>query len=130
MHDRGHATAGRTSEQVCELTVVTPDGAESRTVRVPHGARALLGLPRRGIPGIPIGCRGGGCGVCRVRVAAGTYDVARMSRRHVSDADAATGVVLACRLLPLSDLTIEPAPGRAIAVAPDRIGNKETPTWH
>lgn len=59
---------------------------------------------------IPVGCRGGGCGVCRVRIVDGTYTTRRMSRRHVSEADEADGVALACRVIPTSDITIQCAP--------------------
>jgi ferredoxin len=50
--------------------------------------------------------------VCRIRVLDGSYTAKRMSRRHVSDADEAAGIVLACRVVPTSDLTVhcEPAP--------------------
>jgi ferredoxin len=59
---------------------------------------------------IPVGCRGGGCGVCRVRILDGTYTTRRMSRRHVSQADEADGVALACRVIPTSDITVQCAP--------------------
>lgn len=56
---------------------------------------------------IPVGCRGGGCGVCRIRIADGEYEAKKMSRKHVSEGDQANGVVLACRIYPRSDLSIE-----------------------
>ena len=36
---------------------------------------------------IPVGCRGGGCGVCRIHVRAGQFHTGRMSRKHISEAD-------------------------------------------
>lgn len=56
---------------------------------------------------IPVGCRGGGCGVCRIHVRAGEYRTGRMSRKHISEADESAGTVLACRVFPQSDLEIE-----------------------
>lgn len=56
--------------------------------------------------GIPKGCCGGGCGVCKVEVLAGTYDAKPMSRSHVSAEDQAAGRVLACRIFPRSDLEL------------------------
>ena len=56
---------------------------------------------------IPVGCRCGGCGLCLIRVVEGHYDSKRMSRAHVSEADEASGRVLACRIFPSSDLIIE-----------------------
>ena len=45
-----------------------------------------------------------------VHVLEGTYEALRMSARHVSPDDLANGVVLACRIVPTSDLVVEPAP--------------------
>jgi len=69
--------------------------------------RVLIAMERHGANYIGIGCRGGGCGFCRVRVVGGEYRVARMSTVKVSAADQEKGFVLACQLYPLSDLLIE-----------------------
>ncbi|SFQ43926.1 Ferredoxin [Geopseudomonas sagittaria] len=61
---------------------------------------------------VPVGCRGGGCGLCKVQVLSGEFDCGRMSSRHVPAEARARGEVLACRLFPRSDLAIQrPAPG-------------------
>ncbi len=64
-----------------------------------------IGLPMLEV--IPVGCRGGGCGICRIRILAGDYDVDKMSRKHVPEQDQAKGIALACRVYPRSDLAIE-----------------------
>lgn len=56
---------------------------------------------------IPIGCCNGGCGVCKVRVTAGRYVTRKMSRAVCGEEEEASGCVLACKLYPRSDLTIE-----------------------
>jgi ferredoxin len=66
----------------------------------------LAGMERLCKKGIPVGCRGGGCGVCKVQVESGHVRSKVMSRDHVSEQDEATGCVLACRIQPESDLTI------------------------
>ena len=66
----------------------------------------LEGMEALGKRGIPVGCRGGGCGVCKVEVVAGEYSKRVMSRQHVSEADEAAGCVLACRIKPNSDLAV------------------------
>ena len=71
----------------------------------------LAGMRRSGMTGIPVGCRGGGCGVCRIQVLDGEFEHARMSRAHVSERDEQAGVALACRVYPRRDLRIE-ATGR------------------
>jgi len=65
---------------------------------------------RMGVPlleAIPVGCRGGGCGICRIRILTGRYESKKMSRKHISEDDQARGIVLACRIYPLSELKIE-----------------------
>lgn len=64
---------------------------------------------------IKVGCRNGGCGVCRVRVLSGSYLSEKMTRSRISEADEAQRIVLACRILPGSDLTFEPLPLNAAA---------------
>lgn len=59
---------------------------------------------------ITVGCRGGGCGVCRIKVEAGDYELKKMSRKHVTEEEQASGVALACRVFPVSDLRIEVLP--------------------
>jgi len=67
----------------------------------------LQGMCRLGKRGIPSGCRGGGCGVCKVAVKSGEYEARRMSSCHISEEDLQEGVVLACRIYPSSDLELE-----------------------
>ena len=61
-----------------------------------------IGLKRR----IPVGCRQGGCGVCKVEVLEGNYRARVMSRAHVTRDDQEQGRVLACCIWPTSDLRI------------------------
>ena len=67
-----------------------------------------VGLPMLQV--IPIGCRGGGCGVCRIKVVSGEFEAKKMSRKHVSEDAQAGGVALACRVYPRSALEIELLP--------------------
>ncbi|MCG7912909.1 MAG: 2Fe-2S iron-sulfur cluster-binding protein [Candidatus Thiodiazotropha weberae] len=66
----------------------------------------LQGMEQLGKRGIPVGCRGGGCGVCRVQVTSGNFLNAKMSRSVISEADESKRIVLACRCTPTSDLSI------------------------
>ena len=66
----------------------------------------LQGMAKLGKRGIPIGCRGGGCGVCKVEVTEGEYLKKAMSRAHVSPHDEECGRVLACRVYPRSDVKV------------------------
>lgn len=70
-------------------------------------ASVLAGMARLGRRGIPCGCRGGGCGVCKVTVLSGQYQARAMSRAHISEAEQQAGTVLACRIYPNSDLSLK-----------------------
>ena len=67
----------------------------------------LQGMEALGRKGIPVGCRNGGCGVCKVQVTQGRYTARAMSREHVSDEDEGAGRVLACRVRPASDMSLQ-----------------------
>lgn len=56
---------------------------------------------------VPKGCHNGGCGVCKIKVHSGKYSTLKMSRKHISEEEEKMGVVLACRILPLSEMVIE-----------------------
>jgi ferredoxin len=68
-------------------------------------------MKRAGLRTTLIGCRGGGCGVCRVRIVEGSYHTRRMSREHVTADDEAAGYALGCCLYPDSDLVLRVTPG-------------------
>lgn len=81
---------------------------ESGTSYACRSKESLLeGMHRLGRRGIPLGCRGGGCGVCKVQIAEGQYHTGVMSRDHVSPQDEAQGRVLACRVFPCSDISLK-----------------------
>ncbi|MCF8155701.1 MAG: 2Fe-2S iron-sulfur cluster binding domain-containing protein [Rhodoferax sp.] len=66
----------------------------------------LEGMESLGKKGIPAGCRGGGCGVCKVQVLSGSYTKRVMSREHVSEQEESKGCVLACRVRPTSAIAL------------------------
>lgn len=67
----------------------------------------LQGMARIGRKGIPVGCLNGGCGVCKIRIIAGSVRcVGAMSRAHVSQDEEAQGICLACRVAPLERVEV------------------------
>jgi len=68
--------------------------------------RALLAMEHQGQHLIPVGCRRGGCGICKVKVLSGEYETLVMSRAQVSEEEEANGYALACRLMPRGDLKL------------------------
>lgn len=67
----------------------------------------LIAMSRSGRRGIPLGCRGGGCGVCKVEVTAGEYETRAMSCQHVTEEDRAGHRLLACRVFPRGDVSVK-----------------------
>jgi ferredoxin len=57
--------------------------------------------------GIPVGCRNGGCGACKVRINTGHYQTRKMNRAVVSEKDEAERCVLACKTYPSGDLVLQ-----------------------
>lgn len=55
---------------------------------------------------IDSGCRGGGCGVCKIAILEGEAELGPMSAAHVTPDERAAGKALACRVYPRSDLTV------------------------
>jgi len=89
---------------VTRHTVTIDETGES--YRCSREENVLRGMEKLGRKGIPVGCRGGGCGVCKIEVVEGRYEAKVMSREHVSEADEACGRVLACRINPTTDLRL------------------------
>ncbi|WP_326537205.1 2Fe-2S iron-sulfur cluster-binding protein [Pseudorhodoferax sp.] len=67
----------------------------------------LSAMERLGRKGIPVGCRNGGCGVCKVRVREGSYRTGRMSRAVLSAAEQAERCTLACKTYPQGEMAVE-----------------------
>lgn len=74
----------------------------------PTERNVLKAMEQLGRKGIPVGCRGGGCGVCRVQVVGeGRYRTGKMSREQVPLEDEEQGICLACKLFPEADLRLK-----------------------
>ncbi|WP_110070740.1 2Fe-2S iron-sulfur cluster binding domain-containing protein [Halomonas sp. A11-A] len=75
-----------------------------------EGQSVLKGMEQVGIRCVPVGCRGGGCGYCMIKVLSGSYECGKMSKRHVPVESMEKGEVLACRIYPKNNLVIECQP--------------------
>lgn len=74
----------------------------------PAERNVLKAMEQLGRKGIPVGCRGGGCGVCRVQVIGdGLYRTGKMSREQVPVGDEENGICLACKLFPEGNLRLK-----------------------
>jgi len=86
---------------------VSVEGAEA-SFTCSEDVSVLVAMHALGRSDIAVGCRGGGCGVCKVRVVSGRYAIGKMSRAHVTVEDERRGDVLACQIRPRSDLVVRP----------------------
>ena len=74
--------------------------------RCADDVHVLAAMEQAGCRGIPVGCRNGGCGACKVRVTGGRYETRKMNRAVLSAAEEADGCVLACKTYPRSDMAV------------------------
>lgn len=72
----------------------------------PASTTLLQAMTRLGRKGIPSGCHGGGCGICKIQVVDGEFTCGVVSRSQVSEAEEARGYALACRCYPGSDVRL------------------------
>lgn len=101
------------------FSVLIEDSGE--TVLCDPRDNVLRAMEVLGRKGIPVGCRGGGCGVCKVRVLQGVYHTRKMSRACISDEEELRGVVLACKLFPESDLRVKVLGKMVVALQADAV---------
>ena len=78
----------------------------SEMFRCAEEMNVLEAMEKARCKGIPVGCRNGGCGACKVRVTNGRYIKRKMNRAVLSAEEEAQGCVLACKTYPQSDLAL------------------------
>lgn len=84
--------------------VIEPDGVR---VEVRAGETVLAALARAGLK-YRVGCKRGGCGICKVRLSAGEVGYERTVAESVlSDRERVEGVCLSCRAVPVTSIVIE-----------------------
>lgn len=88
----------------------------------------LAAMTDRGLKGLAVGCRSGGCGVCRVQVLEGQWDAGPMSAAQIDAEAKRQGYALACRLYPRSDLRLRAVGRRIVAAAPPSAPTASTDT--
>lgn len=75
--------------------------------RCAEDVNVLAAMERARCHGIPVGCRNGGCGACKVRVTAGPFHAGKMNRAVVSAEEQSQGCVLACKTYPRGDIHVQ-----------------------
>ena len=68
----------------------------------------LEGMRRLGKRGIPVGCRSGGCSVCKCQITKGEFQQHRpMSTEYITKEELEDKTVLACCIKPLGNLEVK-----------------------
>lgn len=68
----------------------------------------ILNASQRQAGGIFVGCKGGGCGMCKVKIVSGHTLDGIASKSVLSDEDHSAGYRLSCQSVPITDMVIEP----------------------
>ena len=68
----------------------------------------ILNASIRQAGGIFVGCKGGGCGMCKIKVVTGETIDGIASKSVLPDVEHAAGYRLACQSKPTTDMVIEP----------------------
>jgi len=90
---------------VSEITVQLGPGGSPLPC---HPNETIAVAARRAGWSLAVGCREGGCGVCKIHITSGEYELTGpMSRKHVTAAEQAAGYSLACRTRPLGPVVID-----------------------
>ena len=66
----------------------------------------LSGMELQAKKAISVGCRGGGCGFCKIRILSGEFETKKMSIKFVTKEEQAEGYALSCRVFPRSDMDV------------------------
>jgi ferredoxin len=83
---------------------VLPDG-----IRIPaaNGETVLAALGRAGLR-YRIGCRRGGCGICKLQLVGGEVRYERpIAESVLSDDEKVEGICLSCRAIPITNVLVE-----------------------
>ena len=128
-----------------EVTIL-PDGLR---VNAAEAETVLKALSRAGLK-YRVGCKRGGCGICKVQLVLGEVRYERpVAESVLSDDERVEGICLSCRAVPITNIAIElqegdrlrkvlgfaypnsapPPPGRSAPNPTTRNDRKERMTW-
>ena len=85
--------------------VITVENATEK-FSCPPDLSLLSGMESQAKKAIAVGCRGGGCGFCKIRILSGEFEAKKMSVKFLSPEEREVGYALSCRVFPRSDMTV------------------------
>jgi CDP-4-dehydro-6-deoxyglucose reductase/ferredoxin-NAD(P)+ reductase (naphthalene dioxygenase ferredoxin-specific) len=87
------------------MTFTVAIAQHATPIQVEPGATVLETALAAGVP-YPHGCRSGNCGACKSKLIAGEIEMLPHSEYALSEAERASGLILACRAMPWSDARV------------------------
>lgn len=84
---------------------VIDDGEGNRELLC-HDRESLLDAANRKGIKIPYACKGGGCGMCKIKVEEGEFERGTSSKAVLPDTERAVNYTLACKTYPKTDMKI------------------------
>ncbi len=78
-----------------------------RVITSHEGETILEALGRHNFAKVPVGCRRGGCGICKIKIVEGEFETGKMSMAHVSQEEREENFSLACKTIPRSNVEFE-----------------------
>lgn len=84
---------------------VMDTGNQTLELTCPETESLLDAALRQGMK-IRYGCKGGGCGLCKIKVQEGEFTRGKSSKAVLPDAERSMNYTLACKTFPKSDLKI------------------------
>lgn len=68
---------------------------------------SILQSARKKLVNLPYGCANGGCGMCKVKVVRGEYELKKCSKGALNDVEREKGYILSCKAFPRSDMELQ-----------------------
>ncbi len=103
---KGNITSVMTEEAYEYVKITIAETGESFDCSTNESV--LEGMRRLGKRGIPVGCRSGGCSVCKCQVVKGEYHQHRpMSTEYISKQELEENCVLTCCIKPKDNLEVK-----------------------
>ncbi|MEJ9212326.1 2Fe-2S iron-sulfur cluster binding domain-containing protein [Bacillus smithii] len=88
------------------FTIKVLDGIEDHMGLPCHENESLLDAVNKREKKIPYACKGGGCGLCKIKVEEGEFKRGRSSKTVLPDHERIMNYTLACKTYPISDMKI------------------------
>lgn len=71
------------------------------------GTESILDAANRQGIKIPYACKGGGCGLCKIKIEEGEFERGKSSKAMLPDHEREMNYTLACKTFPTSDVKIQ-----------------------